>query len=359
MLCRPGVSDGARVSGSAADGNLIDGMKLTHTLFAPAFAVAFTATMLAQTSAKPATPPADELPDAPSATAAALIYPNGPTVVMDTSMGRITCQFYQKQAPKAVANFIALAEGTKDWVDPKTGKKQHNKPFYDGTVFHRVIPEFMIQGGDPTGTGMGDPGFAFDDELDPNLNFDQSGRLAMANSGPNTNGSQFFITEQAYDTLNQHYTLFGQCDDSSVLVVKTIARVQRDSDDKPLEPVVLKKVTIVREGQSLPPLPGTEPPAKKIAVSAEVAQGMLSKRTPLAYPAEAKAQGISGTVELKALIGTDGKIVNLQVISGPPALQEAALNAVKDWEYKPYTVNGEPVQVMTTIRAIYMITGRK
>ena len=238
-------------------------MKLTQALFA--FALAFAAvapgSLLAQTAAKPA-PPAEELPDAPAATVAATTRPNGPTVVMDTSMGRITCQFYEKQAPKAVANFIALAEGTKDWVDPKTGKKQHNKPYYDGTIFHRVIPEFMIQGGDPTGTGMGDPGYAFDDEVDPNLNFDQPGRLAMANSGPNTNGSQFFITEQAYDTLNGHYTLFGQCDESSVLVVKTIARVPRDSNDKPLTPVILKKVTIVREGQPMPPLPAT-PPAPK------------------------------------------------------------------------------------------------
>jgi peptidyl-prolyl cis-trans isomerase A (cyclophilin A) len=214
--------------------------------------------VFAAAQATQSTKPADEVPDAPQATAAAMIQPNGPRVVMDTSMGRITCQFYQKQAPKAVANFIGLAEGTKDWTDPTTHKKMHNKPLYNGTTFHRVIPEFMIQGGDPAGTGMGDPGYTFDDEFDPNLNFDQPGRLAMANSGPNTNGSQFFITEQAYDSLNQHYTLFGQCDDSSVLVVKTIARVQRDSDDKPLEPVVLKRVTIVPEGRPLPPLPAGE-----------------------------------------------------------------------------------------------------
>jgi peptidyl-prolyl cis-trans isomerase A (cyclophilin A) len=213
--------------------------------------VAFLASASAQTSTKPA----DTLPDAPQATAAALIQPNGPTVIMDTSMGRITCQFFQKQAPKAVTNFIGLAEGTIDWTDPVTGKKQHHKPLYDGTTFHRVIPEFMIQGGDPEGTGMGNPGYAFDDEVDPDLNFDQPGRLAMANSGPNTNGSQFFITEQPYESLNQHYTLFGQCDEPSVLVVKTIARVERDSNDKPLTPVVLKKVTIVPEGQSLPPSP--------------------------------------------------------------------------------------------------------
>jgi peptidyl-prolyl cis-trans isomerase A (cyclophilin A) len=119
----------------------------------------------------------------------------------------------------------------------------------------------MIQGGDPTGTGEGDPGYAFDDEVDPNLNFDAPGKLAMANSGPNTNGSQFFITEKAYDSLNQHYTLFGQCDEPSVVVVQTIARVQRDSNDKPLTPVTLRKVTIVREGQPLPPPAAVAAPA--------------------------------------------------------------------------------------------------
>jgi peptidyl-prolyl cis-trans isomerase A (cyclophilin A) len=198
---------------------------------------------------------AQQIPDAPQATAEATTVPNGPSVVMDTSMGRITCQFYQKQAPNAVANFIGLAEGTKDWTDPTTGKAQHNKRYYDGTTFHRVIPNFMIQGGDPTGTGMGDPGYKFDDEIDFSLNFGQPGRLAMANSGPNTNGSQFFITEVVYESLNGHYTIFGQCDDASVAVVKTIARVPRDSSDKPLKPVVLKKVTIVREGEPMPPLP--------------------------------------------------------------------------------------------------------
>ena len=216
---------------------------------------------VAQQTTPPATPaPAPDLPDAPQATAAAMIHPNGPSVVMDTSMGRITCQFYQQQAPKAVANFIALAEGTIDWTDPATKKKQHHKRYFDNTTFHRVIPGFMIQGGDPTGTGMGDPGFSFDDEFDPALNFDQPGRLAMANSGPNTNGSQFFITEEPYDSLNQHYTLFGQCDPASVTVVQSIARVERNADDKPLTPVVLKKVTIVREGQPIPP-PPAEPPA--------------------------------------------------------------------------------------------------
>jgi peptidyl-prolyl cis-trans isomerase A (cyclophilin A) len=198
-------------------------------------------------------PPASQaIPDAPQATAEATTVPNGPHVVMDTSMGRITCQFYQRQAPNAVANFIGLAEGSKDWMDPATKTVQHHKRYYDGTTFHRVIPGFMIQGGDPTGTGMGSPGYRFNDEFDPSLNFDRPGRLAMANSGPNTNGSQFFITEQATAFLNQHYTLFGQCDDASVAVVKAITHVQRNSSDKPLTPVVLKKVTIVRQGEPMP-----------------------------------------------------------------------------------------------------------
>jgi peptidyl-prolyl cis-trans isomerase A (cyclophilin A) len=136
---------------------------------------------------------------------------------------------------------------------------QHHKPLYDGTTFHRVIPEFMIQGGDPIGTGMGDPGYTFNDEFDPNLGFDLAGRLAMANSGPNTNGSQFFVTEAPYEAGNGHYTIFGQCDDPSVLVVKTITRVQRDENDKPLTPVTLNKVTIVPEGKALPPAPAGEP----------------------------------------------------------------------------------------------------
>src|SRR3954471_5676885 len=177
--------------------------------------------------AQQSNPPAQEpLPDAPQATAAASIVPNGPTVVMDTSMGRITCQFFQKEAPKTVANFIALAQGTRDWTDPSTKKVMHHKPLYDGTIFHRVIPDFMIQGGDPTGTGMGDPGYSFEDEFNPDLNFDVPGRLAMANSGPNTNGSQFFITEGPTEHLNQHHTIFGQCDETSLGVVKAIARVE-------------------------------------------------------------------------------------------------------------------------------------
>jgi peptidyl-prolyl cis-trans isomerase A (cyclophilin A) len=222
-------------------------MKLNRALLLSALSAAFAASAFAQTSS---------LPDAPGATAT---VPTGPSVVMDTSMGQITCQFYQRLAPITVAHFIALAEGTRDWPDPATHKVQHNKPYYDGTIFHRVIPGFMIQGGDPSGTGTGTPGYAFRDEFNPDLNFDRPGRLAMANAGPNTNGSQFFITEEANSSLNQHYTIFGQCDDASVQVVKAIARVARNDQDKPRIPVVLKKVTIIRPGQP-PAAPAAQKP---------------------------------------------------------------------------------------------------
>ena len=198
-------------------------------------------------------PAAETLPDAPASNAPAVLQPTGPTAVFDTSMGRITCRLFEKEAPETVANFIGLAQGTKDWTDPTTHKKMHNKPLYNGTVFHRVIPEFMIQGGDPTATGMGDPGYMFKDEFNPDLNFDVPGRLAMANSGPDTNGSQFFITEAPTEHLNQKHTIFGQCDDPGIAVVKSIARVQRDSNDKPITDVVLEKLTIVPEGKPLPP----------------------------------------------------------------------------------------------------------
>lgn len=209
------------------------------------------------TSQQSAPAATDSLPDDPATTAhiQAPIAPDGPTVVFDTSMGRMTCGLYSKNAPTAVENFIGLATGSKEFTDPIRHKKVHGKPFYNGTTFHRVIPGFMIQGGDPTGTGMGDPGYFVNDEIDPNLNFDAAGRLAMANAGPNTNGSQFFITVTPQPSLDQHYTIFGQCDPASVLVAESITQVPRDSQDKPVDPVYLKTVTIVQPGQPMPPAP--------------------------------------------------------------------------------------------------------
>jgi len=159
-----------------------------------------------------------------------------------TTQGTIVCELYDKDAPITVKNFVDLAEGKKEWKDPKTGEKKKSR-YYDGIIFHRVIPEFMIQGGDPTGTGTGDPGYKFQDEIKPNLKFDKPGRLAMANAGPNTNGSQFFITEVDTQFLNGKHTIFGQVIEG-MDIVKKIARVPRDRGDKPQTPVVIEKLTI-------------------------------------------------------------------------------------------------------------------
>jgi len=211
----------------------------------------------------PSTPASDALPDAPSAAsqAKAPVTPTGPTAVIDTTMGRLTCKLYDTQAPVTVANFIGLSDGSKDWTDPKTLQKVHGQPFYNGTTFHRVIPGFMIQGGDKLGDGRGDPGYLFKDEFDPTLTFDEPGRLAMANSGPSTNGSQFFITEAPVQQLDGKHTIFGQCDSHTVLLVSSIARVGVALTEKPNTPVVINKITIVRDGQPMPPEPALPAPA--------------------------------------------------------------------------------------------------
>jgi peptidyl-prolyl cis-trans isomerase A (cyclophilin A) len=167
-----------------------------------------------------------------------------PTAVIETTAGNLTCTLFPDKAPIGVANFIGLATGTKDWTSPVTHQKKHGVPLYDGTTFHRVIPDFMIQGGDPMGTGTGDPGYTFKNETSNDLKFDRPGRMAYANAGPDTNGSQFFITEVAYASLNGKYTIFGQCDDASIKLVKQIARVGRDSNDKPYKAIVIKHITI-------------------------------------------------------------------------------------------------------------------
>ncbi|TAK05969.1 MAG: peptidylprolyl isomerase [Candidatus Manganitrophaceae bacterium] len=170
--------------------------------------------------------------------------PPGLYAVMETSQGNITLELFEKEAPKTVENFVGLAEGTKEWTDPKT-KQKVKRPLYDGVIFHRVIPGFMIQGGDPLGNGTGGPGYQFEDEFSPNLKFDRPGRLAMANAGRNTNGSQFFITEGATDWLNNRHTIFGQVIEGQE-VIKKIVSVPRDERDRPKTEVVIKKVQIIR-----------------------------------------------------------------------------------------------------------------
>ncbi|NOZ01962.1 MAG: peptidylprolyl isomerase [Deltaproteobacteria bacterium] len=164
------------------------------------------------------------------------------TALFKTSMGDITCRLFEKKTPRTVANFVGLARGLRAFVDPKT-KKWVKRPFYDGLTFHRVIPRFMIQGGDPLGNGRGGPGYRFADEFDPTLRHDQPGRLSMANSGPNTNGSQFFITEVPTPWLDDHHTIFGQCGPLSV--IKEIAHAPADRS-RPKKTITILSVKISR-----------------------------------------------------------------------------------------------------------------
>jgi peptidyl-prolyl cis-trans isomerase A (cyclophilin A) len=171
--------------------------------------------------------------------------PTGPTVVIDTTMGPLTCKLF-KETPVATANFVGLAEGTKAWTNPTTHALMHGKRFYDGLSFRRVVPDFMIQNADLPGdpSGDGDIGFHFANEIVPGLTFDRPGRLAYANAGPDTNESEFFITEAPNHRLDGSYTIFGQCDEASVKVVEAIARVPRDEHNKPLKAVVIRKVSV-------------------------------------------------------------------------------------------------------------------
>jgi peptidyl-prolyl cis-trans isomerase A (cyclophilin A) len=161
-----------------------------------------------------------------------------------TGMGDIVVELFEDKAPKTVANFIGLASGTKEWTDPKTGEKV-KRPLYTGTIFHRVIPGFMIQGGDPLGNGTGGPGYRFEDEFHPDLKHNKSGILSMANAGPNTNGSQFFITHKATPWLDGKHTVFGEVIKGQD-VLDAIAKVGRDSRDRPNQEIVIQQVIISR-----------------------------------------------------------------------------------------------------------------
>ncbi len=165
---------------------------------------------------------------------------------LKTNRGDIVLQLFDNHAPKTVENFVGLAEGTKQWKDPKTGS-QKTEPFYDGLIFHRVIDGFMLQGGCPNGNGRGGPGYQFKDEFHPELTFSKPYLLAMANSGPNTNGSQFFITVGPTPHLNMHHTIFGEVADSSSRdVVDAIAKTRTGRQDRPVDDVVIESVEVER-----------------------------------------------------------------------------------------------------------------
>ncbi len=200
------------------------------------FVLMMAASAAAQTPAAPAPPPAD-----PQPARAPGLY-----MTFETSLGDIHCRLFEKEAPLTVKTIVGLATGKLSYVDPRTKQTVTGQPFYDGLTFHRVIPKFMIQGGDPLGTGYGEPGgagFPFKDEFSPSLRFSIPGRLAMANSGPNTNGSQFFITEVALPELDDKHTIFGQCEELSV--IKAIARTPTE-EEKPVTPVLIRRVKVER-----------------------------------------------------------------------------------------------------------------
>ena len=205
----------------------------------------------------------------PAGAAKPAVHPTGkPTAVISTTVGKMTCTLFPDKAPIGVENFIGLATGTRDWKNPVSGASKHGVPLYDGTIFHRVIPNFMIQGGDPAGNGTGDPGYKFKNETSPDLLFDQPGRLAYANSGPNTNGSQFFITEVATPHLNGGYTIFGQCDEPSIALVKQIGHMATDpTTDKPFRPVKIIHISILKGGSSTAAKPAGTTVKKKPAAT--------------------------------------------------------------------------------------------
>ena len=213
---------------------------LIHTLVLIVSTSLLAAAQAASTPPTAATPPVSK----PAAAAAA-----EPTAIIHTTAGDLHCTLFPKIAPIGVENFIGLAEGTKDWTNPVSHAKKHGVPLYDGTIFHRVIPEFMIQGGDPAGNGTGDPGYKFKNETSPTVKFDRPGRLAYANAGPDTNGSQFFITEVPYPSLNGGYTIFGQCDAAAVGLVKKIARMPTNGET-PIHPVKITHIEIQGAGAS-------------------------------------------------------------------------------------------------------------
>jgi len=170
----------------------------------------------------------------------------GTYAIFETTQGNIVVKLLEKEAPKTVANFVGLAEGTKEFTNEMTGKKE-KRPYYDGLGFHRVIPDFMIQGGCPRGDGRGGPGYTFGDEFHPSLKHSTKGKLSMANAGPNTNGSQFFLTVAPTPWLDNRHTIFGEVVEGQDVADK-ISKLPRDGNDRPRTPVTINKLKIERVG---------------------------------------------------------------------------------------------------------------
>jgi peptidyl-prolyl cis-trans isomerase A (cyclophilin A) len=245
-------------------------MRLTRTaevLFVAALALVACEKQSPPTPPAPPSKPAAPTPPPPPAQSETPLASGGPWMSkaqagkelwakLKTSKGDIVVKLFSKDAPNTVANFVGLATGEKEWVDPRDNQRKKT-PLYEGTEFHRVIPNFMIQGGDPTGTGRGQPGFTFPDELGSGRKFDKKGLLAMANRGPDTNGSQFFITTSTPTYLNKHHTIFGEVVKGYNVAVK-ISKVPRDAMDKPLTPVTITHIELSEK----PPKGVSAAPAK-------------------------------------------------------------------------------------------------
>lgn len=190
------------------------------------------------------------------------VTPTARQAILHTTIGDMKCELFPDKASKTVENFVGLSTGTKNWTDPATKKVIHGRPLYDGVIFHRVIPKFMVQTGDPMGNGFGNPGYQFEDEFQPDLAFDIPGRLAMANSGPGTNGSQFFITVAPTPHLNGRHSIFGQCDENAIALANKMIEAGCTNgpcsgpNSRPADPVKIKHIEIVGAA-------ATKAPAKK------------------------------------------------------------------------------------------------
>jgi peptidyl-prolyl cis-trans isomerase A (cyclophilin A) len=221
-----------------------------HRFSLMALMLVFPMSLMAQQKAAPVQPAGQKAERSP-----------GLYMTFETTMGDIHCRLFENEAPLTVKTIVGLATGKLPYIDPRTKKQSSGKPFYNGLTFHRVIPRFMIQGGDPLGNGTGEPGgpgFPFKDEFSPSLRFSIPGRLAMANAGANTNGSQFFITEVSTPDLNDKHTIFGQCEELSL--IKAIARTPTQ-EERPITPVVIKHVSVERVGDKPANAPEDASPA--------------------------------------------------------------------------------------------------
>jgi len=259
--------------------------------------------------------------------------PPGLYARLDTNMGTMVAELAWEHAPETVANFVGLIEGTKRWKDPETGEWVEGEPYYDGLTFHRVIEGFMIQGGDPKGDGTGGPGYQFDDEFHPSLRHDEAGVLSMANAGPGTNGSQFFITLGPTPHLDDRHSVFGRLVRGED-VLERIGSVKTDAGDRPLEPVVIEEATVLRvtPERDVPAAEGEPDPAR---LPGEGQEARDEARVALLCVQYAGCEGAGPHVTL----GEEEARAMAEAIAAHARLPDADLNALaREWSDLPARV---------------------